>query len=65
MPPKIDPAIARALSLDAATTTIESLGGSKFAATYKVVSKASDGSDRLFFIKTGKGKESEVMFRGS
>jgi hypothetical protein len=65
MAPKIDPAILQALSLDAATTTIASHGGSGFASTFKITSKGSDGGEKLFFVKQGKGKESEIMFAGS
>jgi hypothetical protein len=65
MVPKIDPAILQALSLDAATTTIASHGGSDFASTFKITSKGSDGDEKLFFVKQGKGKESEIMFAGN
>jgi protein-ribulosamine 3-kinase len=64
MAPKIDPAILKALSLDAATTTIASHGGSDFASTFKIMSNGSDGEEKLFFVKQGKGKESEIMFAG-
>jgi len=64
MTPKIDPAILKALSLDAATTTIASHGGSDFASTFKITSKGSDGEEELFFLKQGKGKKSETMFAG-
>lgn len=64
MTPKIDPAILKALSLDAATTTIASHGGSGFASTFKITSKGSDGEEKLFFVKQGKEKESEIMFAG-
>lgn len=64
MAPKIDPAILAALSLDAATTTITLHGGSGFASTFKLTSKV-DGKDKLFFIKQGKGKASEIMFTGN
>ncbi|KAH6670666.1 Fructosamine/Ketosamine-3-kinase [Halenospora varia] len=64
MAPKIDPAILSALSLDAATSSIASHGGSGFASTFKIMSKGKDGKEKSFFAKTGKGKESEVMFTG-
>jgi hypothetical protein len=64
MAPRIDPAIIKALSLDAATTTIASHGGSGFASTFKITSKSDDGKDKLYFVKQGKGKDSEVMFAG-
>ncbi|CZR53835.1 related to fructosamine-3-kinase [Phialocephala subalpina] len=64
MAPKIDPAILKALSLDAATTTITTHGGSGFASTFKLSTKDSDGNEKLYFVKMGKGKDSEVMFAG-
>jgi hypothetical protein len=64
MAPKLDPAILKALSLDAATTTLAAHGGSGFAFTGKVTSVV-DGKEKLFFVKTGKGKDSEVMFAGT
>jgi protein-ribulosamine 3-kinase len=64
MAPKIDSAILRALSLDAANTTIASHGGSGFASTFKITGKGSDGQEKMFFVKQGKGKESEIMFAG-
>lgn len=63
MAPKIDPAILAALSLDAATTSITSHGGSGFASTFKITSNV-DGKEKLFFAKQGKGKASEIMFTG-
>lgn len=72
MPPVLDPAILKALKLDAATTTIASHGGSGFSSTAKltskVVEKDADGKDtgteKLYFVKIGKGKDSGVMFAG-
>ena len=63
MAPKLDPAITKALCLDAPSTTIASHGGSGFASTFKITSTV-DGKEKLFFIKTGKGKDSEIMFAG-
>jgi hypothetical protein len=64
MAPKIDSAILKALSLDSANTSIASHGGSGFASTFKITSKGSDGEERLFFVKQGKAKGSEIMFAG-
>src|SRR4051794_30411052 len=47
MTPKIDPAILKALSLDASNTTIAKHGGSGFASTYKLTSIV-DGKEKLF-----------------
>lgn len=63
MSPKIDLAILKALSLDAASTTLASHGGSGFSSTYKLSSRGSDGEEKLYFVKTG-GKKSETMFAG-
>lgn len=63
MAPEIDSTILKALSLDASTTTITSHGGSGFATTSKITSIV-DGRERLYFVKTGRGKNSEIMFTG-
>ncbi|PVH82904.1 hypothetical protein DL98DRAFT_126458 [Cadophora sp. DSE1049] len=63
MAPKIDPAILKALSLDAASTSLASHGGSGFSSTFKLCSRTSDGEVKLYFVKTG-GKGSEIMFAG-
>ena len=65
MAPKIDPAILKALSLEAATTSIASHGGSGFASTFKLTSTGPDGEEKQFFVKQGKGTESEIMFAGN
>jgi protein-ribulosamine 3-kinase len=64
MAPKLDPAIIKALSLEASGTTLSAHGGSGFAFTGKVTSVV-DGKEKLFFVKTGKGNESEIMFAGT
>ncbi|KUJ08598.1 Ketosamine-3-kinase [Mollisia scopiformis] len=64
MPPKIDPAILKALSLDEANTTISSHGGSGFVSTFKLTTKDKDEKEKLYFVKTGKGRECEIMFAG-
>lgn len=64
MSPNIDPAILEALSLDAAKTKISSHGGSGFSSTSKLTSLV-DGKEKSFFVKTGKGEESKIMFTGN
>ena len=72
MSPALDSAILRALNLNAATTTIASHGGSGFSSTAKLTSKVlennSDGkeveTEKIYFVKIGKGKGSEIMFAG-
>ena len=61
---KIDPAVIRALSLDESVTSVNKHGGSGFATTAKITTKLKDGSQKDFFLKTGRGRESEVMFKG-
>lgn len=65
MTPTIDPAILKALSLEVSTTTISSHGGSGFASTFKIKSNTEDGEEKLYFVKMGKGRASEVMFAGT
>lgn len=63
MSPKVDPAIIKALSLDPSITKLASHGGSGFASTFKL-SSTVDGKEKNYFVKTGTGPESEVMFKG-
>ncbi|KAF2790388.1 Ketosamine-3-kinase [Melanomma pulvis-pyrius CBS 109.77] len=63
---KLDPAVIKLLNLDPETTTVSSAGGGgcSSASTSKITSKLVDGTEKCFFMKTGKGKEAEVMFAG-
>ncbi|KAI9656320.1 MAG: hypothetical protein M1821_004983 [Bathelium mastoideum] len=63
---KLDPAIAELLSLDSASASVSFHGGGGMssASTAKIAAKLSDGSDKQYFMKTGLGKEAEVMFEG-
>lgn len=63
MSPNLDSAIIKALSLNAASTTIASHGGSGFASTSKITSSI-DGKEKIFFVKTGRGPASDIMFTG-
>ena len=60
---RVDPALTKALGLDPSTAKMSSYGGSGFASTFKLTGKR-DGSEASFFVKTGSGSDSEVMFRG-
>ncbi|KAH9898807.1 fructosamine kinase [Xylariomycetidae sp. FL2044] len=62
-PTTVDPAIIDALGLDPKVTKIASHGGSGFASTFKL-SSTVDGKDVNYFVKTGTGSDSELMFRG-
>jgi protein-ribulosamine 3-kinase len=63
---KLDPAVIELLQLDPNNTTTSSAGGGgcSSASTSKITSKLSDGTQKLFFMKTGSGKDAEVMFAG-
>ena len=61
---RLDPAIIRALSLDESITSVAKYGGSGFTATAKISTKFDDGTDQHYFLKIGRGKESEIMFKG-
>lgn len=63
MSPKVDPAIIEGLGLDPSVTHLATHGGSGFASTFKLSSEV-DGKVRNFFVKTGTGPESKVMFQG-
>lgn len=61
---KIDSAVIKALSLDSAKSTVALHGGSGFSTTAKITTTLEDGAEKHFFMKTGKGKDAEVMFAG-
>jgi len=63
MAPTVDPALIKALGLDAATTKISPHGGSGFASTFRLTATVN-GEEVDYFVKTGSGSDSEVMFRG-
>lgn len=63
MPADVDPAILDSLGLEPAITKIASHGGSGFASTFKISSKVN-GENKNFFVKTGTGPDSELMFKG-
>lgn len=60
--PAMDPAIAKALSLEEPLPEMEELGGSGFASTYKITTNAN-GETKTYFVKTG-GPDSKSMFAG-
>lgn len=63
---KSDTAVLKLLQLDADTTSVFSAGGGgcSSASTSKIVSKLKDGTEKVFFMKTGTGNAAEVMFEG-
>ncbi|KAF2724685.1 Ketosamine-3-kinase [Polychaeton citri CBS 116435] len=62
----IDSAIATLLQLDPDNTTVSSAGGGGMssASTSKITTKLDDGSTMQYFMKTGKGRDAEIMFEG-
>ena len=61
---KIDPAVARVLSVDLNNTSVTSHGNSSFASSSKITYKGKDGVERHYFQQTGPGKAAAVMFEG-
>lgn len=63
---KLDPAVAKLLNLDLDSTTVSSAGGGgcSSASTAKITTTTPDGEEKKFFMKTGSGKDAEVMFEG-
>lgn len=63
---KLDSAVAKLLSLDPAKTTVASAGGGGMssASTHKITTTLADGTQKSYFLKSGFGKDAEVMFRG-
>lgn len=59
----IDPAILDALGLAPDQAKMASHGSSGFSSTFKITATV-DGEQKNYFVKTGSGKSSEVMFRG-
>lgn len=62
---KLDPAIAELVGIDASKASVTSIGGGCSSATAsKITAQLDDGSSKQFFMKTGSGKESAIMFEG-
>jgi len=63
---KLDSAVVTLLGLESDTTSVSSYGGGGMssASTSKIATKLADGSPMEYFMKTGKGKDAEVMFTG-
>ncbi|KAF1947168.1 hypothetical protein EJ02DRAFT_334290 [Clathrospora elynae] len=63
---KLDPAVVKLLGVNPDKTTVFPAGGGgcSSASTSKIVSQLVNGAEKAFFMKTGSGKEAEVMFEG-
>lgn len=64
MAPSVDPAIIQALGLDPAQTSMAPHGHAGFASSFRL-STVVAGQPTEYFVKTGSGKDAEVMFRGA
>ncbi len=64
---KLDPAVVQLLSLDPDKTSVSSAGGGGMssASTSKITTTLGDGRKKQFFMKTGRGKDAEIMFEGT
>jgi hypothetical protein len=64
---RLDPAVIQLLGLDPDKTYVSSAGGGGMssASTSKIVSQLGDGTEKAYFMKTGSGKEADVMFEGA
>lgn len=63
---KLDPGVIELLKLDPDRTTVSSAGGGgcSSASTSKITTKSEDGLQKEFFMKTGRGKDADIMFEG-
>ncbi|TID16948.1 gb [Venturia nashicola] len=63
---RLDSAVAAVLKVDIAKTTVSSAGGGgcSSASTAKITTTLPDGKEKKFFMKTGHGRDAEVMFEG-
>ncbi|KAF2867819.1 Fructosamine/Ketosamine-3-kinase [Massariosphaeria phaeospora] len=63
---KLDAAVIELLSLDPENTTVSSAGGGgcSSASTSKITSRFRDGTEKCFFMKSGRGSDAEIMFEG-
>lgn len=63
---KLDTAVIELLGLDPEHTSVGPAGGGgcSSASTSKITCKLSNGTQKTFFMKTGKGEEAEIMFAG-
>lgn len=63
---KLDSAVVELLGLNPDNTSVSSAGGGgdSSAVTSKITTVLDDGSERKFFMKTGSGRDAEIMFAG-
>lgn len=63
---KLDKSVIKLLRLDPEVTSVTSAGGGgcSSASTSKITSKDDSGKARLYFMKSGTGKDAKIMFEG-
>jgi hypothetical protein len=64
---QLDEAVVNLLKLNPASTSVASAGGGgcSSASTSKITTKDEDGNTKYYFMKSGTGKDAEIMFEGS
>jgi protein-ribulosamine 3-kinase len=62
----LDEAVIKLLKVDPELTSVSAPAGagSSSASTSKISTKDDNGKTKHFFMKTGSGKDAEVMFQG-
>ena len=63
---KLDEAVLKLLKLNPEVTSTSSAsgGGCSSASTSKIVTQDEDGNAKYYFMKSGTGKDAEIMFQG-
>jgi hypothetical protein len=63
---KLDEAVIKLLNLNPEITSVSSAGGggSSLASTSKISTKDGNGKPKHLFMKTGSGKDAQIMFQG-
>jgi hypothetical protein len=63
---KLDEAVIKLLKLNPSATSVTPAGGGgcSSASTSKITAKDEDGNTKYYFMKSGTGKDAEMMFQG-
>lgn len=63
---QLDEAVLTLLKLTPEVTSVSSAGGGgcSSASTSKIVTKDENGDPKYYFMKSGSGKDAEIMFEG-
>lgn len=64
---KLDEAVLKLLKLNPEVTSVASAGGGgcSSASTSKITTKDENGNEKYYFMKSGSGKDAEIMFEGT